>query len=258
MRAPRRVIRAHRHACSADRYACSARIDTHTLRASARLYGASYGAQLARPATCTRRVYRRVLGASRGAQPARLRGVRSVCILNRSFLILVLLLWYFSCWATFVLNHTGQPGAARGDGWSRSYQPETLAATLKSRVGSANSPCASRYNDTLQGIENTTPERSPEARTKEILFKPMEEQSPRLTTGWQPVHPRFIRGLSPGREALFLPGCWPLSRRFFVPVTYFDARHVWESKNPDLRRSEPKIEQIMIYRVQNPNIPRAG
>ena len=37
---------------------------------------------------------------------------------------------------------------------------------------------------------------APEARTSEILCKPLEEQSPRLTTG-----------LSPGREALFVPGC---------------------------------------------------
>ena len=35
---------------------------------------------------------------------------------------------------------------------------------------------------------------SSEARTSEILCKPMEEQSPRLTTGSQPVHPRFITG----------------------------------------------------------------
>ena len=35
---------------------------------------------------------------------------------------------------------------------------------------------------------------SPEARTSEISFKPMEEQSPRLTTGSSPVYPRFISG----------------------------------------------------------------
>ena len=37
---------------------------------------------------------------------------------------------------------------------------------------------------------------SPEARTSEILCKPMEDQNPRLTTG-----------SSAGREALFVPGC---------------------------------------------------
>ena len=41
-------------------------------------------------------------------------------------------------------------------------------------------------------------------------FKPMEEQNPRLTTGSSPVHHRFITGLSPGREALFVPGCRPV------------------------------------------------
>ena len=97
-----------------------------------------------------------------------------------------------------------------------------------------------------------------QARTKEFLFKPAEEQNPRLTTGLPPVYPRFItgtksalrswmptsrstliclckpfssqgcpgiriyktdggtkpvvdhrfiRGLSPGQKALFVPGC---------------------------------------------------
>ena len=46
---------------------------------------------------------------------------------------------------------------------------------------------------------------SPEARTSEILCTPMEEQSPLLTTDSSAVFPRFIRGLSAGREALFLP-----------------------------------------------------
>ena len=35
---------------------------------------------------------------------------------------------------------------------------------------------------------------SPEARTSEILCKPMGEQSPRLTTGSSPVYQRFIAG----------------------------------------------------------------
>ena len=115
--APTRALRAHRRACSV-------RTDAHTPRAPARLPGASLdaqtsassGAQLARPATCTRRVSRRVLGASRGAQPARLCGVRSVCILNRSVLTLVLLLWCISGWVTFVPNHTeDRSGGARSD-----------------------------------------------------------------------------------------------------------------------------------------------
>ena len=40
----------------------------------------------------------------------------------------------------------------------------------------------------------------PEARTSEILCKPNAGTK-------SAVDPRFIRGLSPGREALFLPGC---------------------------------------------------
>ena len=39
---------------------------------------------------------------------------------------------------------------------------------------------------------------------------------------------RFIRGLSAGREALFLPGCRPVERRLFVSVNRFHARHVRE------------------------------
>ena len=60
-----------------------------------------------------RRVSRRAIGAfldaqtsaSSGAQPARFYGMRSFCILNWSVWTLVLLLWYLSGWATFVLNH---------------------------------------------------------------------------------------------------------------------------------------------------------
>ena len=80
------------------------RAQTGLPRAHRRAHPAHTDAQPARPATCTRRVYRRVFSASRGAQPARLCGVRSVGIPNRSVLILVLLLWYFSGWATFVFN----------------------------------------------------------------------------------------------------------------------------------------------------------
>ena len=48
---------------------------------------------------------------------------------------------------------------------------------------------------------------SSEARTNEILCKPMEEQSPRLTTGLCAVNSRFICGLSASRRPLFVPGC---------------------------------------------------
>ena len=49
---------------------------------------------------------------------------------------------------------------------------------------------------TLQKIEEMSLQRLLEARTSEILCKPTEEQNQRLTRGGQPVHPRFITGLS--------------------------------------------------------------
>ena len=58
---------------------------------------------------------------------------------------------------------------------------------------------------------------SPEARTSEILCKPMEEHNDRLTSG-----------LSAGREALFIPGCSPVDRCLFVSVNPFHARHIRE------------------------------
>ena len=45
-----------------------------------------------------------------------------------------------------------------------------------------------------QGIVDHRPGRPSEARTNEILFKPMGEQSPWLTTGLRPVYPRSICG----------------------------------------------------------------
>ena len=62
---------------------------------------------------------------------------------------------------------------------------------------------------------------SPEARTSEILCKPNAGTK-------SPVDDRFIRCLSPRREALFLSGCWPVDRRLFVSVNLFHARHVRE------------------------------
>ena len=108
------MLRALRRACSARTDALASHAPTRTPRAPARLPGASpgaqmsasSGAQLARPATCARRI----LSASRGAQPARLRGVRSVCFLSRTFLTLVLLLWCPYGWATFVLSHIQRHG----------------------------------------------------------------------------------------------------------------------------------------------------
>ena len=54
----------------------------------------------------------------------------------------------------------------------------------------------------------------------------MGERNPRLTTSSQPVHPRFILGLSPGPQAIFVPGCKPVYRRLSVYVNPFHARHI--------------------------------
>ena len=62
---------------------------------------------------------------------------------------------------------------------------------------------------------------SPEARTSETPCKPNAGTK-------SAVDDRFIRGLSPGREALFVPGCRPVYRRLFVFVNPFHARHVRE------------------------------
>ena len=97
----------------------------------------------------------------------------------------------------------------------------------------------------------------PEARTSEILFKPMGEQNPRLT-----------RGLSPGRGALFLPGCWTVDRRLFVSANPFHAKHVREFKAvpmqgisgnfPRMIRGHDKEKFKVCFTRESPNrrIPR--
>ena len=44
-----------------------------------------------------------------------------------------------------------------------------------------------------------------------------------MTTGSLPVHHRFTTGLSAGRKALFVPGCWPVYRCLFVYVNLFSC-----------------------------------
>ena len=83
------ALGAHRRVL---RRATGASCGAQTGASSGAQTGASSGAQPARLATRTRRVFRRAPSASCGAQSARLCGVRSICILNRSVLTLVLLL----------------------------------------------------------------------------------------------------------------------------------------------------------------------
>ena len=60
---------------------------------------------------------------------------------------------------------------------------------------------------TPQGIEETSPERFFRS-TNKIVCKPNVGTK-------SPVDNRFVSGLSPGREALFVPGCRPVGRCFF-------------------------------------------
>ena len=57
------------------------------------------------------------------------------------------------------LRNASQPYASSRECWSRSYQTKTRAIKLCSRACKENSPCASRHNDVLQSIEDTTPGR---------------------------------------------------------------------------------------------------
>ena len=79
-------------------------------------------------------------------------------------------------------------------------------------------------------IEDTSPERLPKEQTGEILYKPMEEQNPRLTTGSSPVHQRFIIG----------------------------TRSVLCSWLPTSGTTPFCLCKPCTCRIQNPDIPRAG
>ena len=73
---------------------------------------------------------------------------------------------------------------------------------------------------------------SSEARTSEILCKPMEEQNPRLTSG-----------SSAGREALLVPGCSLVDCRLFVSANPSHPKDVRE-----LRTKDPKSNlQVHLY-----------
>ena len=70
---------------------------------------------------------------------------------------------------------------------------------------------------------------SVQAQTNKFLCE-LAEDNQRLTRSWQPVHSRFISGLSARRKALFVPGCWPGYRHAFVYVNSFHARYIGETK----------------------------
>ena len=81
----------------------------------------------------------------------------------------------------------GRIGAAHGEAarWGGAGKDGTLSGRSGQKT---THPLA------LQRIEDTVLDVSSEARTKEILCKPMEEQNPRLTTGSSAVCKRFISG----------------------------------------------------------------
>ena len=106
-----RTLRVFRHATGATSGAQLTPLATRNRRVLRRATDASPNAQRARLSARNRRVLRRATGAlathirsvfrrapstSSGAQSARLCGVRNICILNRTVLILILLLYFFS------------------------------------------------------------------------------------------------------------------------------------------------------------------
>ena len=67
------------------------------------------------------------------------------------------------------------------------------------------------------------PNVSPEAQTSEVLCKP--NGNTKIT-----IETQSLTCLSPRREGLFLPGCWPIKKLSFVFENPFHARHVWEKQ----------------------------
>ena len=58
---------------------------------------------------------------------------------------------------------------------------------------------------------------------------------------------RLTTGLSPGREARFVPGCRPVERRLFVSVNPSHARHVWELFRPKANREAVPGGNVFFY-----------
>ena len=104
-------------------------------------------------------------------------------------------------------TYHGRVGSERTAGWrggvEQDQMPSELFAWEKSVPRNLRSIAERRLND------------FPEVRTNEILCKPMKGPKPALdpqvTHGSSPVHhrfdPLFMRRLSVGREAIFLPSC---------------------------------------------------
>ena len=61
---------------------------------------------------------------------------------------------------------------------------------------------------------------------------------------------RLICALIAGRRALFVPGCWPVERRFFACVNPFHAGHVQELKMlhdlPNAKKKQTKTRMMSV------------
>ena len=123
-----------------------------------------------------------------------------------------MILWYFTC---RVQNPDTQRAGRVGTAQGGRRGGATLGRTRCRHFGRLGSH---RPSGPPAHCKTTVLNVSSQARTKEILCKPLREQNVRLTTG-----------LSPGPRALFVAGCWPVYRRLFVLVNPFHAMHVREN-----------------------------
>ena len=115
--------------------------------------------------------------------------------------------------------------SGRTAGWQGGVKQDWMPTELFAKQTS--------FPRTFQTIENTSLECFPRNTNKQNPMQTDGGTKPAIDnwfiTGLSAVNPRFIPGLSPGWEALFLPGSWPVFRRLFVSVNPFHARHFREN-----------------------------
>ena len=99
-----------------------------------------------------------------------------------------------------------------------------LGRTGRRRVGSPRTQPSHLLSRTPNASQATILNISPEARTKEILCKPMEEHNERSTTGLSAVYSLFICGTTAALPSwLLTSGLTPI-----VSVNLVHARHLRE------------------------------
>ena len=128
---------------------------------------------------------------------------------------------FCSSWENLSNTKPGHTTGGSGRGGARRSGGAVRGGTGRRRVGS---PRRQPFLLPSGASETTVLNVFSLARTKEIPFKPMGEQNPRLSA----VDPRLITGLSAGRRPLFVPGWGPMCRRIFVFVNLLHARHFRE------------------------------